>query len=161
MWHYVGMGRYARQLRPFLEQLGPERVSILYYEDLVRDPLAAARQVLGFLNVDPSAEIAAKQINKSGKPRSQFLQRSMLWATRKRWLRESVRSTVPFTVREQIRGANLKEEAMPEEARSALADIFGDEVSELRDLLVSWHPDALSSAPEWVRGSVTFTDSRT
>ena len=160
MWHYVGMGRYARQLGPFLEELGPQRVGVFYYEDLIRDPLAAARHVFGFLQVDASAEIAAKHINKSGRPRSQSLQRSILWATRQRWLRESVRSTVPFNVREHIRGANLKDDEMPEDARSTLADVFAEEVSELRSLLAACHPCALSSAPEWVSGSAPSGDGR-
>jgi hypothetical protein len=161
MWHYVGMGRYARQLRPFLDELGPDRVCILYYEDLTRDPEAAARQVFGFLNVAPSGQISAKRINKSGKPRSQALQRSILWATRQRWLRESVRSTVPFTVREYIRGANLRDDEMPRQARAALADVFDEEVAELRSLLASTHPEALSAAPGWLGGAVTTGDGRT
>ena len=48
----VERGRYARQLRPFVEQLGPDRVLVLGYREISASPAAAVRRVYRFLDVD-------------------------------------------------------------------------------------------------------------
>jgi hypothetical protein len=48
----VERGRYARQLRPFLEQLGPDRVLVLGYREISALPAAAVQRVYRFVGVD-------------------------------------------------------------------------------------------------------------
>ena len=42
-WHYVAVGLYARQLRRYFDLFPRERILVLLYDDLVRDPSAPSR----------------------------------------------------------------------------------------------------------------------
>jgi hypothetical protein len=50
----LSQGRYAEDLQRFLEELGPERVCVLFHEELVRAPGAAVRAVARFAGLDPA-----------------------------------------------------------------------------------------------------------
>jgi len=52
---YVDKGRYASQVRRYLEVFGKERVKVVLFDDLKRDPGATVREVVRFLGLDPAA----------------------------------------------------------------------------------------------------------
>jgi len=54
---YVDLGYYAEQLGRYLELFPRERLKVILYEELVSDPAAVARDVWGFLGVDPEVEL--------------------------------------------------------------------------------------------------------
>jgi hypothetical protein len=49
---YLDVSHYAMQLTPYLDQFGPDRIAILTFEQLTRDPLAAMRPLYEWLDVD-------------------------------------------------------------------------------------------------------------
>jgi hypothetical protein len=51
LWQYVDMGRYAGQLRPFLERWGADRVKVLFHDELRRDARGVSRGVFEFVGV--------------------------------------------------------------------------------------------------------------
>lgn len=51
---YVESGYYARHIERFAESLGRDRIKILFFEDLARDPGATAVEALEFLGLDPA-----------------------------------------------------------------------------------------------------------
>lgn len=51
---YPRLLRFGEQLERFLETFGPERVHVIFYEDFSADPAAVYRDILEFLEVDPS-----------------------------------------------------------------------------------------------------------
>ena len=51
-YDYLAWGRYGRQLRPFYERFGPDRVLVHLYDDLCADSEAVVRTTLRFLGVD-------------------------------------------------------------------------------------------------------------
>src|SRR5271170_5406180 len=51
---YVGKGCYAKQVRRYLEVFGRDRVKIVLFDDLKRDPAARMREVVQFLGLDPA-----------------------------------------------------------------------------------------------------------
>jgi hypothetical protein len=51
---YVGKGRYAKQVRRYLEVFGRDRVKIVLFDDLKRDPVAKLLEVVQFLGLDPA-----------------------------------------------------------------------------------------------------------
>jgi hypothetical protein len=60
-------GLYAARLGEVLEVFAPERLLLLDFEDLRRDPVAAARRTAAFLGVDPAGlEGAAAQRSNEG-----------------------------------------------------------------------------------------------
>jgi hypothetical protein len=73
---YTERARFAAQLRPWFETFGRERVHVIIFEDMVRDPAAVFRQLLDFLEVDPEWQPKAfAAYNTSHAPRSQLLRR--------------------------------------------------------------------------------------
>jgi Sulfotransferase family len=63
--------RYVEQLRPYHELFGRDRVLALIYDDFRRDNEAVVRQVLRFIEVDDSVEIAVTEANPTIRVRSQ------------------------------------------------------------------------------------------
>jgi hypothetical protein len=49
---YLDVSHYAMQLTPYLDRFGPDRVAILTFEQLTRDPLTAMRPLYEWLDVD-------------------------------------------------------------------------------------------------------------
>jgi hypothetical protein len=56
-YRYLGWGRYAGQLRPYVERFGRERVLVHLYDDLCADAAAVLRTTFRFLGVDESVDI--------------------------------------------------------------------------------------------------------
>lgn len=74
LWRYVASVRYAEPTERFLDTFGADRVKILFFEDLVRDPPRVLREVLEFLDVDPAVPIDTGGVsNRSGAPKSRAL----------------------------------------------------------------------------------------
>jgi hypothetical protein len=150
IWHYVEMGRYAHQLRPFVDAFGAERVQVLFYEDLDRDPVTVGRRLFDFLRLDGEPAAAPSRVNVSGAPRSSLAQRAIWWGTRQPRLRATVKAVTPFSLRERVRRANLTQAAPPRDAVERLSEVFADEILELRSLLDVHYPGLTASAPVWV-----------
>jgi Sulfotransferase domain len=157
IWHYAGMGRYAAQLAPFLETFGTERVRILFYEELNRDPVGVGGSLFRFLGLDPTVAVELEPVNVSGQPRSRLLQGAIQWAGRRHWLRSTTKAIMPFEFRERVRRANLRPSLMPDDAFEELQQVLASEADELRALLSRHQPESLSSAPPWLTalGSAT------
>lgn len=152
LWHYVAMGRYARQLEPFFEQLGPERVEVTFYEHLCDEPLEIGRRLFDFLGVDAGVELSCERVNVSGTPRSRAIQSAIRWGTRRPLLRSALKTATPFQLRERVRRTNLAPDELPEAASRMLHELFVDEVRDLRALLAHYVPGLVESAPGWLAG---------
>ncbi len=159
IWHYVGMGRYSRQLAPFLETFGADRVKVLFYEELDQDPVGVGRSLFGYLGLDATATVELEAVNVSGDPRSKLLQRANGWATRRHWARSTTKAIVPFRLRERVRRANLRHLDVPADVLEELQQVFAQESDELRALLSRHCPEVLSSAPPWLVASDPATES--
>ena len=150
IWHYVGMGRYPRQLEPFLDHFGPERVQVHFYDDFSRDPLMVVRSVFKFLGVDEDASVSSDRVNMSGKPRSVVVQRAIRWTARRPRIGPALQAAMPYRARERVKRANLTGDRMPESALAALSDVFESDVQALRSLLDGYYPDRSAAAPDWL-----------
>jgi Sulfotransferase family len=51
---YVAISHYAMQLAPFRERFGDDRIAVLTYEELVRDPYATMGSLYRWLGLDPA-----------------------------------------------------------------------------------------------------------
>jgi hypothetical protein len=49
---YFSRGLYAQHLRPYFDLLGPERILVMRYEDIVKDANQFAQRVLAFLGLE-------------------------------------------------------------------------------------------------------------
>lgn len=51
---YVELGRYATHLSRWLQYFGPERIHVVFFEDVVSRPVQVLRDLFAFAGVDPS-----------------------------------------------------------------------------------------------------------
>jgi sulfotransferase family protein len=51
-WHYIKVGRYAAQVRRYLDCFGADRVRVYFFEDFARQPGPVVRDIFGFLGVN-------------------------------------------------------------------------------------------------------------
>jgi hypothetical protein len=65
-WHYVGLGRYGRQIEHLYRHFPREQVLLLRYRELKDDPAATLDRVCTFLGVDTGvlAEIPRENVNR-------------------------------------------------------------------------------------------------
>jgi hypothetical protein len=81
--------KFARHVRRWQEVLARDRVHIIIYDDLAKDPGLVARQVLRFLEVDERLAPEFETVNENRRPRSlrlhRFLQKPppLLWKARR------------------------------------------------------------------------------
>jgi len=150
IYHLTAMGMYSRQLRPFLEQFGAERILVLFYEDLARAPETEVRRVFAFLGVTPRPELDYDlSVNASGRPkgglnRVALRSASSLPASTK----TMIKRIVPREARERLRGRAIERVPMPEAARIRLEAVYREEKSELRSLLDRHYPAV--DHPAWL-----------
>ena len=67
---YRTRGNYASQIEDFLSLFPKERLCVLFFEDIKRDPKAEIRKVFEFLGVDTDFEPELMHANKTSAPRS-------------------------------------------------------------------------------------------
>ncbi len=128
---YVDRGRYVRQLKRYFSLFDRDQFLILIFEEYVRNPREALKQVCNFLEVDCPETYLARAVtvrqNVSRIPRSRL-----------------VHKTVPFLLKRihflgrVVRYLNLKPGKYPpmqEATRRQLQEIFRQEIEELEELL--------------------------
>lgn len=64
--HYLRVGLYRGQVARYRSTLGPERVLVLLYDDLERDPDAVLRRIVDFLGLPPHVIDTSGRYNRSG-----------------------------------------------------------------------------------------------
>lgn len=153
---YAQMGRYARQLRPYLESFPPEQLLILPFDDLQRNPQAVWQRLCTFLDIDSGlASIAGEARNRSGIPRVRILQSL---ATSHRLKRHLLR-VLPFgplsRFRHWVEKRNLRPfPPLPGPAQRHLQEIYRDEIIELARLL-EWDLDHWLAPPSRFRDDIS------
>lgn len=99
---FVDNGRYAMQLEPWRDVLGPDAVMVIVFEEYVRDRAATLGAVGDFLSVpvDPALIDAGKSFNKSEGNRVYGYLRPLL---RRDAYRLWIRRAVPERIRQRVR----------------------------------------------------------
>ena len=137
--HYVGLGFYARQLKPYLKLFGRSQVAIYLFEDLKADGPGFMREVFRFLEVDDTfATDTSLRHNASGVPRSRLfgpvLRETPLSRAVKKLLPPALRKRA-MVVQERLRGRLLRKETLPAEIRAGLVAGYRDDVLELQEMI--------------------------
>jgi hypothetical protein len=86
---YTQVGRYAGQVRRYLDLFDPSQMLWLLQDDLWRDQAGTFRRIFEFLGVDPAFVPHLEQrVNMSGVPRHRSLYQWLHWGARplKNWL---------------------------------------------------------------------------
>jgi hypothetical protein len=96
---YTEIPRYSEQLQRYFDRFGRERVHVILFDDLKRDPAATFRDTLRFLGVDHSFKTDFAVHNVGGPTPDHLLYR--LWKATT--LRYRIRSAVPSRLYDAIR----------------------------------------------------------
>lgn len=100
---YINFSRYAMQITPWLETLGPQQVLIVHFETYINDRRGTVAEVSRFLGIEPCCDrIQAERVyNRSeGKPVSRGPWRRLREAT---VYQSVVRPMLPPSIKEKIR----------------------------------------------------------
>jgi hypothetical protein len=136
---YIELGQYASQVERYLGLFGPERVLVLMFEDLKRDPATLVRRSARFLGVDdePVAdmELGIGPYNAYALPRGGLVR----GLYRSHWIRNLARYTVPqwlrWKLRDQVLMRPAEKPAMDARALEALRGVYASDVEKLEGLL--------------------------
>jgi hypothetical protein len=137
LWHYTAMSHYADAIDAFLRAFGRDRLCVLLYDDVTRDPVSALRTAYLHVGLDPGrAGIrSAPRVNTSGQARSARAQDLLNRLARRPAVKRTGRVLVPFGVRERVRRWNQSETTTPAAARAELAPTFAADLDRVEDLL--------------------------
>jgi hypothetical protein len=135
---YVEKGRYAAQVKRYLEVFGPERVTVLLFDQFQRDPRAKLLEVVRFLELDPApaARIDAARIhNRHRAPRGRW-SRLLAGSRLSRMLGETIvpRRLGSF-IYERILLKAARKPPLDPRAREFLTRIYEPEIDELERIL--------------------------
>ncbi len=155
----IDYGRYAMQLRPWLERFGPERILLVPYAGIRTRPQLELERVAAFLEID--GPVRWTDDRESQNLSSERLRRSrwrdlLVHPAPLAWLR---RTLVPKSVRERVKSL-WRMQRRPElsvQQRLELGRIFDEDLAELGRWLgrplrcESFDRDLLSGRLDWTR----------
>jgi hypothetical protein len=137
---YIELGRYPQQVRRYLDLFGP-RVSVYFFEELIRDVPTHLTHIFNFLELDPrpAQQIVPEIHNTYAKPRNEFSSTLI----RNNWARTMVRTLFPEPWRKKLRQFATVQEAKPlidPETKQLLHTFYAPEVVALGQLLQTTPP---------------------
>ena len=98
--YYLETGRYARQLAPWFDSFGSDRMLVLLYDDLKLDPHGVASRLYEFAGVDASfVATSTDAVNVSGVPDTAALR--LAYSLRRR-AGPAIRDRVPVRIKRTI-----------------------------------------------------------
>lgn len=100
---YLDNGHYERFIRSYRERFESNRIKIVFFEELVKDPLTVCNELFDFLGLAPLQELRSTGKNTASLPRSFGLQRLI-----KTLGRTSLSSWVPVSVKRFLVRLNLR-----------------------------------------------------
>lgn len=131
--------RYADHLPPWLEHLPPQRVHVVFFEDLVADVPGTLERLCDWLEID-SGHVRDWDLsvrNTSGDVRSAALHRVARMANHERLLRNHQRLKAPFRRAYYALNQGGRADPMPESTKHRLEEIFREPNGRLRRLLAA------------------------
>jgi hypothetical protein len=152
MWRYADSSLFCQRTQCFIDEFGRERVKVVLFDDLARDPAHTVAGVFEFLGVDPTASVQVDStFNRSGAPRSRWLANLI---TRPNSLTTLARRLLPLSltgkVREALQRANTgAKHELDARTRERLRHFFAADTADLERLLhraVPWRPSVRGGA---------------
>lgn len=148
---YTNVSYYALQIRPYLKIFGRDRLKIVFFEELKRNPLSVVRQLFAWLGLDD--DFAPPNLNtvENATPQTVVRKKGAVDRFRHSALWNALGGFIPPFVRRF--GKRLLEtrvdrsEETVAEARAYLGSIQQAQLNELHDLLGSDFPDWASYRP--------------
>jgi hypothetical protein len=157
-YDYAGFGRYYEQVKAYVEAFGSDRVLILLYDDVQRDPVGVCQRICAFVGADAAfvPDVSRRYNDLTGEPRRKWLLRILtskhpvkralaagVKALLARLPREPTVKAVDGFVRRVFQHRRVD---MTPQTRTRLKQAFADDVRRLEALigrdLSHWRHDA-------------------
>jgi hypothetical protein len=124
---------YYDGLKPFYEAFGRDRILILMFEDLARDPLGTARKIFEFLEVRTDFVPELGVSNPGGIPRIQWVH-DLLNAPQLKMLAEHMPEGLVKRAK-TLRNSNLRKHVMTDEERERAYGYFHEDILKTQELI--------------------------
>lgn len=139
-WFYTTNGFYHRQLKPFVDTFGADRVRVYLYDDLVTRPREIIADMFRFLEVDDSFPVDLEtKYNVSRVPLNRIpdaLEATIpWWHAIEPYAPPRVRSAIKALGRDLIRRNTGSGAPIRPEFRRQLQAVFRDDTARLQDLI--------------------------
>lgn len=132
---FVAGGNYHRQLLPFVERYGADRILVLLYEEFRLDPGREVAKARAHLGLDPA--FSAGEPATHAKDRTEAMVpprlRRLLWGV-KPWV-APMRNAPLFKLARGLIAREIAYPAFPADLRARLAEHYRPEIGRLSDLL--------------------------
>ena len=129
---YLAIGQYGYFLKSFYDAFPAGRIKLLFFDDLVRDPVAVLQDLFGFLGVAPLGDrLPLEQKNRGGIIRNPLLR--AVW-TRTALLRAGLRRHLPGTIRDAVGKlflSHMQRPTLDPPLRDELRGYFEDDLRQL------------------------------
>ncbi len=137
----LALGEYGRQLEPFFDTFGHERMCVIFLEDLAHEGEAVVRSVFQFLGVDEDFHVSVlgTRFNVGGEARSESMQQKLWYRASRRIARAVVpaqtRRAVGFWLDTEWNVQRSVPDSIGPETRALLTRYYGDHVRLLESLI--------------------------
>ncbi|MEZ5680504.1 MAG: sulfotransferase [Erythrobacter sp.] len=142
----LGSGNFASHLQPFIDRYGRERLLILFFEGVAKDPETQMSRVREHLGLPPRAlapEGRSKVKDKTTPLVPGGLRRRLTWM---KPLVRPLRGSAPFEAARGLVARKIEYPQLTSELRNRLADYYGPSIEQLEQIsgqsLDHWHMQA-------------------
>jgi hypothetical protein len=135
---YIGFGKYYLQVKAYQEAF--ERVKVLLFEDIAKDPSPEMLQVFEFLGLEPvDVSNKVKRLNVAGSPKNRFyaLLKKLIYQPNplKSFLKDLVPRRMRANWKHNLGEVLLQHEPMPNDLRKKLAEAYREDIFALSKLI--------------------------
>ncbi|MCH6258379.1 sulfotransferase [Puniceicoccaceae bacterium K14] len=135
--YLISGSQYSRHLEDYFEKFGRNRFLVLFFEDMIENPLGALREIEAFLELDcHNYMLEADKQNSSAMPRSMLFHRFIHGTGLKSFVLKFIGSGLESRIRNLYFNKSKK------------AEVTEADLECLRDLLASEYSEMLKSFPE-------------
>ncbi len=137
-YDYTGFGRYYEQVKAYMDAFGKDKVMVVLYDDIQRDPLAVCQSIFAFIGVDAGfvPNVSTKYNSLAGEAWFKWPIRLL---TSRNPIKRAVAAVIPKILRQLVLYGTvkllLKRSELSETARQELMRAYAGDIDKLETLI--------------------------
>lgn len=150
MWLYKKSGFYFARVKDFLDTFGKDRVKVMFFEDMKRDPHSFIENLVNFIEVSNDFNLQnTKAYNISGLPKSKYVSKYLLNGPLYVFAKKFIPAAIGGHIRRFFQKVNTGEKVtMRQETKEALIEEFLPDIK-LLEKLINLKPGTLIKKFGW------------
>lgn len=140
-WHYINMGFYYQQIKPYFEQFGSKQIKVYLYEDFKHHLPDLLVDIFKFLQVDPNfmPDINTRLNEGAGVPKNKFIYQLLsknnpIFSACKSLIPQPFHQSMIHTI-QTVRKQNMVQPQLSPQARNELKEIYREDILQLQTLI--------------------------